>query len=118
MKRSQPQQLHKEFCEIEGCPVREAAILDYHHIVERTEIGTSNHPMNLCVLCSNHHRMIHAGKLKILGVFPGTKPPSGRILIYEIDGKCNIPGFEGAKPYFQHQAPQMKITLKGPDDKK
>lgn len=105
-KNLKMQQLHKEFCEIEGCNINDSTVLDYHHIVERTEIGTSNHPMNLCILCSNHHRMIHAGRLKIIGVFLGTRPPTGRILVYEIDGKKNVDVDES---YFKPQPISMKI---------
>jgi hypothetical protein len=75
-------------CEIEGCEVTEC--LHKHHIIERTEINTNNHPLNLCILCPNHHSFVHAGLLKIIGVFPSTKPPNGRTVVYELNGKRNI----------------------------
>ncbi len=51
MSRSKKQKLHKEFCEIEGCDVTNAALLHHHHIIERKEIGTNNHPSNLACIC-------------------------------------------------------------------
>lgn len=109
MKKNSKNKLHKEFCEIEKCTMRDSSALEHHHIVERTEIGTSNHIMNLCVLCSNHHSLLHAGKLKIIGVFPSTGK-SGRTLVYELDGKINVPGITEA--YFKHKPSQMKMTTK------
>lgn len=104
-------------CEIEGCDMDNPAALHRHHIIERTEIGTSNNDFNLAILCANHHNLLHAGNLKIIGVFPGTKSPSGRILVYEIDGKCNVPGLETAEPYFKYQPPQMKLYKKEQNEK-
>ena len=101
--------LHKDFCEIEGCLMRDSAALEHHHIVERTEIGTSNDIMNLCVLCSNHHSLLHAGRLKIIGVFPSTKL-YGRTLVYELDGKINVP--EITESYFRYKPAQMKLFMK------
>jgi len=75
-------------CEIEGCNVSEC--LELHHIIERTEINTSNHTYNIAILCANHHSFIHAGLLKIIGVYPSTRLPNGRTLIYELCGKKNI----------------------------
>jgi hypothetical protein len=101
------EKLHKKFCEIEGCPMTDPAALEHHHIIERTEIGTSNDNFNLAVICANHHSLLHAGRLKIIGVYPSTKP-FGRTLIYELDGKMNISGID--KTYFNHRPSQMKIT--------
>lgn len=96
----------KLMCEIEGCGVTDSAALHRHHIIERTEIGTSNNDFNLAIICANHHALIHAGRLRIIGVFPGTKPPTGKILIYEIDGKKNVDVDES---YFKPQPISMKI---------
>lgn len=75
-------------CEIEGCI--ETKNLQKHHIIERTEINCTNHNDNLAILCACHHAAHHSGDLKILGVYPSTKLPNYRVLIYEIDGKKNI----------------------------
>lgn len=105
----------KLFCEIEGCSVVDSALIHKHHIVERTEIGTCNDDLNLALICGNHHMMIHHGKLKIIGVFPSTGL-SGRTLVYELDGKINVPGITEA--YFKHQPNQMKIIAKEDHEKK
>ncbi len=99
----------KLFCEIDGCSVKDPALLHKHHIVERTEIGTCNDDLNLAIICANHHAMTHNGKLKIIGVFPSTGK-SGRTLVYELDGKINVPGITEA--YFKHRPSQMKMTTK------
>jgi hypothetical protein len=75
-------------CEIEDC--NETENLHKHHIIERTEINTTNHAYNLSILCPNHHNYVHSGRLKIIGVYPSTNPPNGRTLVYELDGKKNI----------------------------
>lgn len=80
--------LIKNKCEIEGCS--ETDNLHLHHIVERTEINTTNNIFNLCILCPTHHAYVHSGRLKIIGIYPSTTPPNGRTVIYELDGKKNI----------------------------
>jgi hypothetical protein len=80
--------LIKNKCEVEGCDITEN--LHLHHIIERTDPNTSNHPYNLFITCPNHHAQIHSGRLKIIGVFPATKPPNNRIVVYELDGERNI----------------------------
>lgn len=105
-KKNLKKKLHKDFCEIEGCQMTDSVALEHHHIVGRKEIGTSNDIMNLCVLCSNHHSLLHAKRLKMIGVFPSTGK-SGRILVYELDGKINVPGITEA--YFNHRPAQMKL---------
>ena len=72
-------------CEV--CGELDSKILDHHHIVPRTDPNSNNNGMNLAVLCASCHRKHHTGSLHIIGVFPST---SGRILIYEIDGKKNL----------------------------
>lgn len=114
MKKNLKKKLHKDFCEIEGCLMKDSAALEHHHIIERTEINTSNHIMNLCVLCSNHHSLLHAGRLKIIGVFPSTGK-SGRTLIYELDGKANVPGI--TESYFKYRPNQMKLPSTVTDKK-
>lgn len=106
------QKLHKEFCEIEGCEAIQEQ-LHWHHIIERTEIGTSNDPHNLAVICSNHHMSIHEGLIEIIGVYPSTGR-YGRKLIYKIDGVPNVPGID--EPYYQYKMPQMKLYLEAIGD--
>lgn len=101
--------LHKLYCEIEGCGEINPNALQHHHITERKEIGTSNSQWNLAVICANCHTKTHSGEIKIIGVFPATNK-QGRILIYLLNGKCNVPGMESAAPYFKYKPPQMKIT--------
>lgn len=111
MKRKRAPKL---MCEIEGCGVSDPALLHKHHIVERTQVGTCNDDFNLAIICANHHEMTHDGKrLKILGVFPSTGK-SGRTLVYEIDGVCNVPGITEA--YFKHKPAQMKVPFVKDED--
>jgi hypothetical protein len=99
----------KLMCEIDGCGVTDPAVLHRHHIIERTEMNTSNNDFNLAIICANHHAMIHAGRLRIIGVFPGTRPPTGRILVYEMDGKKN---FDVDESYFKPKVIGMKLFNK------
>lgn len=71
----------KIVCEI--CGEKNTKVLDRHHIIPRTDPKCTNDDYNLAIICSSCHRKVHAGAIKIIGVFPGTKPPTGRILIYE-----------------------------------
>lgn len=105
--------LHKEYCEIEECGVTNKKLLHWHHIVERTEVGTCNNPWNLAVICSNCHNLIHAGEIRIIGVYPATNK-QGRILVYERNGKKNVEGLD--QPYFQHKPAAMKLHLKEEED--
>lgn len=98
--------LHKEYCEIEGC-CADPSTLEHHHIVERKTIGTSNDPLNLAVICANHHALTHSGRLRIIGVFPSSGR-NGRTLIYVLDNVCNVLGMETAEPYFKAKSKQMK----------
>lgn len=100
------QKLHKLYCEIEECNVTNPKLLHHHHIVERTEIGTSNNTWNLAVICANCHHLIHNGELQIIGVYPSTNR-QGRKLIYKRNDIINIAGITEA--YFKHQPKQMKL---------
>jgi hypothetical protein len=51
-------------CRVPGC--RAARHLDVHHIVHRAH-GGGNDTSNLAVLCSGHHRLLHAGVLSVTG---------------------------------------------------
>lgn len=97
--------LIKNKCEIDEC--NETENLHLHHIVERTEVNTTNHPYNLCILCPNHHSYTHSGKLKIIGVYPSTKLPNKRTLVYELNGVKNI---DINVPYIEFKNKSFKIA--------
>ena len=82
--------LIKNKCEIESCNVTDPNLLHLHHIIERTEVNTCNHTDNLAILCANCHNLVHSKKLRIIGIYPSTKLPNMRTLIYELDGVKNI----------------------------
>ena len=82
--------LIKHRCEIWGCPIDDSNLLELHHIIARTEVGSSHNHYNLAVLCCNHHKLIDTGKLVILGVIPATVKPNNRILVYILNGIINI----------------------------
>ena len=92
-------------CEV--CGESNKSVLHSHHIVERGEINSNNNDYNIGIVCSNCHNKIHAGELRIIGVFPGTKPPTGRILIYELNGKKNI---DIDDPYYTPTPPSMRLS--------
>jgi len=101
--------LKKIVCEIDGCSVSDPAMLHKHHIIGRTEIGTSNHNFNTAILCSNHHYLLHnTNRLKIIGLYPSTQLPYARTLVYELDGKKNI---DIDEPYFTHKPKQSRVTF-------
>lgn len=105
--------IHKEYCEI--CGSTEKNTLHYHHIIGRKEIGTSNDPFNLAVLCASCHALVHAKKIKIIGVYPSTKPPAGRTLIFEKDGKSNC---DINEPYCEYKPKQMRLYEESKSTKK
>ncbi len=80
--------LKKEYCEV--CDTKDVSTLHLHHLVERTEIGTSNHPLNLAILCANCHARVHANEIELVGLYPSTKPPNGRSLIFKEGDKQNF----------------------------
>lgn len=90
MKKNTKINLIKNKCEIESCSVTDTNLLEFHHIIERTIINTTNHNLNLALLCRNCHALTHSGRLKIIGVFPSTKLPNNRTLVYELNGKKNL----------------------------
>ena len=87
---SKNQKLIKNKCQIDGCNVTEECALHFHHIIERTKVNTTNHSFNIAILCAVHHELVHSDILKIIGVYPSTKLPNNRTLIYELNGKRNI----------------------------
>ena len=91
-------------CEIEGCEIRDG--LQLHHIIERTEENTTNHPLNLCILCGTHHNFVHLGKLKIIGIYPSTQLPNKRTVVYELDGIKNI---DISEPFVKFENKSYKL---------
>lgn len=87
----------KILCEI--CGETDKAALQLHHIVERTDKNTDNSWYNLACICASCHSKHHHGSLKIIGIYPSTKLPYKRTVIYERDGISNVPGIE--KPYYE-----------------
>ena len=99
--------LKKINCEI--CGESNKKNLHLHHIVERTEVNCDNSDFNLACLCPSCHSKIHTNGIRIIGVFPSTKP-GGRLLIYVNElGICNVPGMENAEPYYVPKTLSMKI---------
>lgn len=97
----------KDKCEIEGCEVNDSRLLELHHIIPRTDPNTSNHNMNLAILCGTHHAMVDTEKLKIIGLFPSTRGVNHRVLVYELNGKKNIEGID--KPYCENKSKSYSI---------
>jgi hypothetical protein len=54
-------------CTVPGC--RHSAFLEIHHLVPRAQ-GGDHAPGRLTILCSGHHRAVHAGRLRITGEAP------------------------------------------------
>ncbi len=100
--------LEKYECEI--CGTKDKPTLHAHHIIPRTDLNCTNNNMNLAIICSNCHAKIHSGIIEIIGVFPATKPPNNRILIYKRDGVCNVPGMENVEPYYISKAPTTPLS--------
>lgn len=98
--------LIKNKCEIESCNVTDPKLLELHHIIERSEINTINHNFNLAILCGNCHALYHIGKIKIIGIFPSTKLPNKRTLVYELDGKKNV---DIDTPYIEFKNKSYKL---------
>lgn len=92
-------------CEI--CNEDNKAVLHRHHIIPRTEALCDNSWGNVCVICSNCHNKTHAGQIKIIGVFPSTKLPYARTLVFEENGKSNAPGITA--PLFAPKPKAMKV---------
>lgn len=105
MGRRKKEKLVPIVCEICGEP--NTATLHKHHIVERIDPDSTNHEMNLAIICSNCHNKVHDGQIRIIGIFPSTKLPYRRTLVYEKNGQANIPDL--TNPPFKSKAPSMKV---------
>lgn len=101
------QRLVPIICEI--CGENNKDVLHKHHIIERTDPNTSNDDMNLAIVCANCHNKIHHGGIRIIGIYPSTKLPYARTLVYEINGVSNVPGI--SDPYYTPRAKSMKVHL-------
>jgi hypothetical protein len=95
--------LIKDKCEICG----EVYSLHLHHIIERTDPRCTNDNANLAIVCATCHGKIHNKIIKIIGMFPSTKLPNGRTLVYEINNISNVPGIKEA--YFEDKVKDQKI---------
>jgi hypothetical protein len=94
-------------CEI--CKESNKSVLHYHHIVERTDPNCTDDWGNVCIICANCHNRVHNNEIKIIGVFPSTKLPYSRTLVFEINGVSNVPGI--TSPYYIPKASSMKVHL-------
>lgn len=92
-------------CEI--CGEDDKSTLHKHHLVPRTDINSDNSWYNLGVLCSNCHNKIHHGNLKIIGIYPSTKLPYKRTVIFEENGTSNVPQI--TEPYYIPKAKSMRL---------
>lgn len=99
------ERLVPSICEI--CGEADTSALHKHHIVERTDPNTSHDDANLAIICANCHSKVHAGRIKIIGVYPSTQLPYKRTLVYEKDGVSNLPGV--TEPYYTPKAKSMKV---------
>ena len=64
--------------------------------------------LDKCILiCSNCHNKIHAGSIEIVGLFPSTKKPYSRTLIYNEGSKINELNLK--EPYFKSKPQSMKV---------
>jgi predicted restriction endonuclease len=63
------------------CGTEDYNILDAHRIIPGCEGGTYNW-LNMLVICSNCHRKVHAGKIKVFRKYLST---SGRWILHYID---------------------------------
>lgn len=115
MRKSLNELCPKICCEV--CGENDKSTLHRHHIIERTELDCTNHHMNLAVVCSNCHNKIHAGELKLIGVFPSTKPPVGRTLVYIRNGVCNVPGMENSTSYYKSKPKAMTYYTNDKEEK-
>jgi 5-methylcytosine-specific restriction endonuclease McrA len=92
-------------CEI--CGESNTAVLHKHHIIERTDPGTSHDDSNLAIICANCHNKVHAEQIRIIGTFPSTQLPYKRTLVYEENGVSNLPGV--TDPYCETKPKSMKV---------
>lgn len=95
--------IHQE-CEV--CGEKDSRILEEHHIIPRTDPECTNSIWNLAIICASCHSKVHLGSLKIIGIFPSTKSPNNRTLVFEINGKKNL---DIDEIHFKPKPKQMRI---------
>jgi len=83
-KRYRPEKI---CCEV--CSENNPKALHYHHIIERCKVESTENWDNISILCATCHNLVHANVIKILGLFPATKKPYNRILVFRKNGVCN-----------------------------
>lgn len=98
--------LEKINCEICGETNKET--LHAHHIIYRSDLRSDNSNFNLCICCANCHNLIHADRLKIIGVWPSTSI-QGRKVIFVKDGTCNVEGMQDEQPPYTTKNESMKL---------
>jgi hypothetical protein len=98
--------IEKILCEV--CGEKDKSTLHKHHIIERTQLECTNDDYNLAVLCANCHSKVHSGKIKIIGIYPSTKLPYKRVLVFEEGGMPNVNGI--TEPYYKRKAKSMKVS--------
>jgi len=57
-------------CEI--CGASNKKVIDFHHIIPRTDPKCTEAMHNLAILCANCHRRVHSNEIIIEGVFMTT----------------------------------------------
>lgn len=97
--------LIKEECEI--CGEKNKSVLHIHHILDRVKPNSNNDAMNCAIICANCHNRVHSNEIEIIGVYPATKPPNGRILIFKIGEKINVNNIN--EPYYSPKPNSMKV---------
>lgn len=75
----------KDRCEI--CHITDSKVIDYHHIIPRTDPRCTNDLSNLAIICSNCHRIVHSGDIIIEGVYLTT---TGTKLFWHRKGEPHI----------------------------
>lgn len=112
MVRKRTPKPKKISCEI--CNLTCKSVLHYHHIIPRTEPDCTDDWINVCVICSNCHNRVHSDEIKIIGIFPSTKIPYRRTLVFEENGSSNAPGIKEA--LYKPKLDSMRIYEKDQKD--
>jgi len=97
---------HRPKVRCEVCGELDIDVLERHHIIPKTDPNCTNDDANIAILCASCHAKTHSGRLRIIGVYPGTRPPTGHILVYELDGVKNVDIDEA---YFQPKPKSTKV---------
>jgi hypothetical protein len=79
----------KKICEI--CGENNISTLHEHHIIPRTDERCTDDWHNVVIVCANCHNKIHSNQIEIIGIYPSTKLPYKRSVIFSIFGKSILP---------------------------